>query len=45
MIDGGSGDDTFYITPRNAMSVITGPGSDLIVVDEASANFNSLITI
>ena len=27
------------------MSVTTGPGSDYIVVDEASSNFNSLITV
>ena len=45
MIDGGAGDDTFFITPRNAMSVTTGPGLDLIVVDEASENINSLITV
>ena len=40
VIDGGAGDDTFYIKPRNAMSITTGPGRDLIVVDEASSNFN-----
>lgn len=45
VIDGGEGDDTFYISPRNAMSVTTGPGSDVIVIAEAASNANSLITV
>ena len=44
-IDGGEGDDIFYLTPRKTMSVTTGPGNDLVVLDEEAPNFNSFITI
>ena len=46
VIDGGEGDDTFYVSPRNAISVTTGPGSDVIVIDEsAGLDTNLLITV
>ena len=45
LLDGGLGDDIFYVTPRNSIKVITGGGSDMVVISEASANVNELITI
>ena len=45
LLDGGGGDDIFYVTPRNSIRVITGEGSDIVVISEASTNVNELITI
>ena len=45
MLDGGSGDDTFYVSPRRGTRVITGEGADLVVIDEEIFNPDDLVTI
>ena len=44
-LDGGDGDDIFYMTPRNTVSVTTGAGSDIVVIDELAPTPNSFIKI
>ena len=45
LLDGGAGDDIFYVTPRNSIRVITGEGNDIVVISEDSSNVNELIEI
>ena len=45
LLDGGAGDDTFYVTPRNSIRVITGEGNDIVVISEESSNFNEFVEI
>ena len=45
LLDGGAGDDIFYVSPRNGVRVITGEGADLVVIDEEISNPAQLITV
>ena len=44
-LDGGDGDDIFYMTPRNTVSVTTGGGKDIVVIDELAPTPTSFIKI
>ena len=45
LLDGGAGDDIFYVLPFSGTRVITGEGSDLVVIDEEISNPANLITV
>ena len=45
LLDGGEGDDIFYVPARNGIRVITGSGSDLVVIDEQIFHVDQMTTV
>ena len=45
LLQGGLGDDKFYTDPRVGLRVETGPGFDIVVVDQYSETTNNMVAI